>query len=45
MEEGVAVSAARMAFAPRNLDDPWQAVADALPRFTPQECQNHFNAA
>ena len=31
--------------APRNLSDLWQAVADALPRFTAQECQNNFQAA
>jgi transposase len=33
------------AAAPRTVNDLWQAVADALPRFTPQECRNYFRAA
>lgn len=31
--------------APRTLADLWQAIADALPCFTAQECQNYFEAA
>ena len=33
------------AVAPRNVSDLWQAIADALPRFTAQQCQNYFQAA
>ena len=33
------------AAAPRTVNDLWQAIADALPRFTAQECQNYFKAA
>ena len=29
----------------RTLDDLWNAVRDALPRFTPSECANYFSAA
>jgi transposase len=31
--------------AARNIDQLWNAIADALPRFTPRECQNYFAAA
>lgn len=31
--------------AARNIDQLWNAIADALPRFTPQECANYFAAA
>jgi len=33
------------AVAPRTVDDLWDTIADALPRFSAQECQNYFNAA
>ena len=33
------------AAAPRNIPDLWQAITDALPCFTAQECQNYFAAA
>jgi len=32
------------AAAPRNIGDLWQAIADALCRFTAPECQNYFLA-
>lgn len=31
--------------AARNLDDLWDAIADALPTFSPAECANYFGAA
>jgi len=31
--------------AARTLDDLWDAIRDALPSFSPQECANYFNAA
>lgn len=31
--------------APRTLDALWDAIAEALPRFTPQDCANFFKAA
>jgi transposase len=31
--------------AKRTRDDLWQAVANLLDRFTPQECRNYFKAA
>src|SRR4051794_31877885 len=31
--------------APRTVDALWQAIADALPRFSAQECWNYFKAA
>jgi len=30
--------------ATRTIDDPWNAIRDALPRFTQQECANYFTA-
>jgi transposase len=31
--------------AARSVPDLWDAIRDALPRFTPQECANYFTAA
>lgn len=31
--------------AARTIPDLWQAIADAIPRFMPDECQNYFEAA
>jgi hypothetical protein len=31
--------------APRTLDALWDAIAEALPRFTQQDCANFFKAA
>ena len=31
--------------AARTIDDLWDAIRDALPQFTPQECANYFTAA
>jgi transposase len=31
--------------AARTIDDLWNAIRDALPRFTPHECANYFTAA
>lgn len=31
--------------AARTIEDLWNAIADALPHFTPQECANYFTAA
>jgi transposase len=31
--------------AARTIDDLWNAIADALPQFTPKECANYFTAA
>ncbi|MFC7692666.1 transposase [Paeniroseomonas aquatica] len=28
--------------AARTIDDLWNAIRDALPRFTPDECRNYF---
>jgi transposase len=33
------------AIAPRNRTDLWQAVADAIPTFSADECRNYFSAA
>jgi transposase len=31
--------------AARTIEDLWNAIGDALPQFTPQECANYFTAA
>jgi transposase len=31
--------------AARTIDDLWNVIRDALPRFTPQDCANYFTAA
>jgi transposase len=31
--------------AARTIDDLWNAIGDALPQFTPRECENYFIAA
>ncbi|HEX7073017.1 MAG TPA: IS630 family transposase, partial [Hyphomicrobiaceae bacterium] len=31
--------------AARTVDDLWQAIADAMPRFTPEECANYLAEA
>ena len=31
--------------AARNIDQLWNAIRDAIPAFTPQECKNYFAAA
>lgn len=31
--------------APRTIDALWQAIGDICQLFTPEECQNYFNAA
>ena len=31
--------------AARTIDDPWDAIRDALPRFTPDECRSYLSAA
>jgi|GEM_PF-6906123 len=32
-------------YAPRTVDDFWDAIAQAIDTFTPTECQNYFSAA